>query len=148
MGLAATESSPSAGTAALTGTAIGISVLLLYIVAGLLFGSWNVGEFLSYLTIETAASLLLVRGMGIATFTVPVALFVHSRIRAPLVLLGVVVVGWLACGLSFGMVRTGAVFGLGLYAIGLSPLSVVLSFFLGGGEYCVRPVGGSVAADY
>lgn len=135
---AATKSSPSAGKVSLIGTAIGTSVLLLYLVAGLLFGSWNIGEFLSHLTIETVGSLLLLGGMGIATFALPVALFLHSRIIAPLVLLGVIVMGWLVYGFVSGIIGAGAIFGLGLYAIGLSPLYIVLYLLLGGGEFYAR----------
>lgn len=138
METAASESKPSAVKSSLFGTAIGTGVLLLSLVAGLLFGSWNVGEFLSHLTAETVGWFLLLSGTVVATFAVPTALYLYARLVAPLVLLGVVVVGWLAIGISSGIIEAGAIFGLGLYAVGLSPLYVVLYLVLGGGEYYAR----------
>ena len=141
MATAATESTLPAGKALLIGTTIGAGVLVLSLVAGLLFGSWDVGEFLSHLTLETVGSLFLLSGLVIATFAIPTALYLHSRIVGPLVLLGVVAISWLAIGLGSGSIGTEAIFGLGLYAIGLSPLYVALYLIFGGGEYYIRKQG-------
>lgn len=141
METAPTEPTPSARKSVLVGVAIGTGVFLCFLVAGLLFASWDVGEFLSRLTVETVGWLLLLVGMTVATFAIPTALYLHSRLLSPLVLLGVVVVGWLAQGIVSGLIGAGAIFGLGLYAVGLSPFYVALYLVLGAGEYFLRKRG-------
>lgn len=123
------------------GVAIGTGVFLLFLVAGVLFESWTIGEFLSNLTVETVSWLLLLSGMAIATFAVPIALYLHSRIVTPLILLCVISIGWLAIGISSGIIEAGAIFGLSLYAVGFSPVYVVLYLLFGGGEYYARKRG-------
>ncbi|WP_135822084.1 hypothetical protein [Halostella litorea] len=135
------DSKSSVGKSVIVGTAVGTAVLLLYLVSGLLFASWSVDEFLSNLTVEAVGTLLLLGGAGIATFAVPVALYLHARIRAPLAVLCLVVVGWLALGIGSGSIGAGAIFGLSLYAVGLAPLYVALYLVLGGGEYFARKRG-------
>ncbi|WP_436910866.1 hypothetical protein [Halosimplex marinum] len=120
------------------GVAIGTGVLLLFLLAGLILESWSVSDFLSNLTLETAGWFLLSSGMAVATIAAPIALYAHLRVVAPLVLLGLIVVIWLAIGVSTGIIEAGAIFGLSLYAIGLSPLYAVLYFVFGSAEYYVR----------
>lgn len=79
----APDSPPSTGRSALVGTGFGTGVFLCFLVAGLLFGSWDVAEFLSRLTVETVGWLLLLCGMTIATFAIPIALYLHLRLLAP-----------------------------------------------------------------
>ncbi|QCC49487.1 hypothetical protein [Halobellus limi] len=113
-------------------------MLFLFVVAGLLFESWSVSDFLSHLTIETIGWLLLSSGMVIATVGIPIALYFHSRLAAPVILLGVIVFGWLTIGIGTGTLQKGALFGLSLYAVGLSPVYIFLYLAFGGGEYYVR----------
>ena len=141
MATVAPDSTPSVGRSLLLATGIGIGVFLCFLVAGLLFGSWDVGEFLSELSFATVGWLLLLGGMTIATFAIPIALYLHSRLVAPLALLGLVIVGWPAYGIVSGILGSGTIFGLSLYAVGLAPLYVVLYLVLGGGEYFVRTRG-------
>ena len=128
----------SAGKSSLIGIAVGASVVLLYFVAGLLFGSWNTIKFILYVSIETAWSLLLVGSLGIATVAIPVALYLYSRLLIPLALLVVITLGWPIYGFLTGILTAETVFGLGLYAVGLAPLYILLSLVLGGGEYYAR----------
>lgn len=120
------------------GVAVGTGILLVYLLAGLFFESWSVSDFLSNLSPESAGWLLLSSGLAIATFAVPVALYDRFRIVAPLVVLGAVIVGWVAIGVSSGTIEAGATFGLSVYAVGVSPVYVVLYLLLGGSEYYIR----------
>jgi len=120
------------------GVAIGTGVLLAFLLAGLFFESWSVSDFLSTLSLESAGWFLLSSGMAIATFAVPIALYYRFRIGAPLVVLGVIVVGWIAIGISTGTIGSGAVFGLSVYAVGVSPLYFISYLVFGGWEYYAR----------
>lgn len=120
-------------SSALVAVAVGGSFLALYLAAGLLFAQWSVTAFLEHLTVETVLWLLVASVAVVAVVAVPVFLFRHSRLVSPLAVLVVVLLGWIAAGLSIG-----AVFGLSLYVFGLTPLYLVLYALLGGGERYLR----------
>lgn len=129
--------------ASLVATALGASVPLAYLAGGLASGLWNVAAFRASLSAEVVASLALAVALAVATVAVPVAAYLGLRLVAPLWALGVVVVGWVALGAATGLLRTDTVFGLGLYAVGLSPLYLAAYVVLGAGERAVRGHGSS-----
>lgn len=117
----------------LSGIALGVGFLALYLAAGLLFAGWSVAEFLDHLTAEIVLWLLVASAVVIAVVAVPVFLYRQYRFVSPIALLAVVLVGWVVAGLSIG-----AVFGLSLYVFGLAPLYLVLYVVLGVGERYLR----------
>ncbi|MFC7068439.1 hypothetical protein [Halobaculum lipolyticum] len=122
----------------LVATALGASVPVAYLAGGLASGLWNVAAFRASLSAEVVASLVVAAALADATVAVPVAAYLRLRLVAPLCVLGVVAVGWVGLGAATGLLRTDAVFGLGLYAVGLSPLYLAAYVVLGAGEHAVR----------
>ena len=128
----------SLGAAALVGVGVGLGVLGLYVLGGLVVANWSVDDFLTHLDAEVAATLLLVGGLAVACFAVPVAAYLRFRLVSPLVVLSTVVLGWLGYGFATGVLTSQTVFGLAIYAMYLVPLYFVLYAVGGGVEYYVH----------
>lgn len=132
------ESPPSTMTALLVGIAIGMSVVFLYLVSGLTIAEWDVSDVIAHLTLETIGTFLLLGVLTVGTFAIPIAAYARLRLLAPAVILGVVLLGWFGFAVSTGTLTADDVFGLGLYAIGLSPLYFVCYAVASGVEYVAR----------
>lgn len=135
------QSRRSTPTAALVGIALGVAILALYVVAGLLVANWSVSEFVSFLSLEVVGWLILATAGTVSVFAIPVACYLRFDLYTPLAVLVIVVVGWLTIGVASGLLTVQSVFGLGLYAVLLSPLYFVLYGVLGVGEHYLRRTG-------
>lgn len=132
------RSRSSTPTAVLVGSSLGLVVLACFVVAGLLVADWSISEFLAYLTLEVAGWLVLMTILTVGIVAIPVVASLRFGLYAPLAVLGLVAIGWLAVGVGSGILSAQTVFGLALYAAMLSPLYLVLYGVLGGGEYLLR----------
>lgn len=132
------ESPPSTTAALLLGTAIGTSVVFLYLVSGLTIAEWDVTDIMAHLSLETIGTFLLLGVLTVGTFAIPTVAYTRFRLLGPAVVLGVVLFGWLGFAVSSGVLTSDDVFGLGLYAVGLSPLYFVCYAVASGVEYVAR----------
>jgi hypothetical protein len=128
----------SLGVASLAGIGVGLAALGGYVASGLLLANWSVDDFLAHLGPEVVGALLLAGAATVACFAVPVAAYLHLRLVSPLVVLGTVVVGWLALAAATGLLTSRAVFGLAVYAAYLIPGYLLLYALAGGVEYAVH----------
>jgi len=117
---------------------IGLGILFVYLLAGLFFADWHLGEFLSHLTPVTTAYAILFAGLVIAGVAIPVAVYLRYGLRSPLAVSLVIAIGWFIYGTITGVLTTETVFGFTLYLWMVSPILVVFQLLLGGGEYYVR----------
>ncbi|WP_330632957.1 hypothetical protein [Halocatena halophila] len=117
---------------------LGVLVVVVYVVAGLLFGGWSITEFINHLSVETVGWLLVLTVSTIAVVAIPIIAYRQFNLVIPLVVFGLVVLFWLGIAVGNGLLMVETIFGLGLYAIGLGP--VYLLVYLGGGsvEFLVR----------
>jgi hypothetical protein len=132
------RSRTSTGAAALVGAAIGLAAVAAYLGVGLLVADWSVGEFLAALSANSVAYFLGTIALVVAVVGLPVVAVLRFDLLAPLVILVLVVLGWLAVGAVQGLLSLRTSFGLALYAALLSPLYLALYGVLGGGEYLIR----------
>ncbi|MFC7082252.1 hypothetical protein [Halorussus caseinilyticus] len=128
----------STAAAIRVGISVGVGVLALYLVTGFVVARWDLADFSTRLTLEMVGAFLLLGALTVATFAIPITAYVRFHVVAPVVILGVVLLGWVGYAVVTGILASEAVFGLGLYAIGLSPLYVVCYAVAGGLEYYVR----------
>jgi hypothetical protein len=128
----------STGAAALAGTVVGLAAVCLYLGAGLLVGGWNSGEFLAHLSAETVWYFGGTTALVVAFVGLPVAGYLRFDLVAPLAVLVVMLLGWLALGAVQGLLSAQTIFGLALYVVLFSPPALVLYAVLGGGEYLAR----------
>ncbi len=117
---------------------VGVLVVVVYGVAGLLFGGWSITEFINHLSVESVGWLLLLVVSTIAVVAIPIIAYRQFNLVIPLVVFGLVMLFWLSIALRNGLLSVETIFGLGLYAIGLGPAYLLV--YLGGGvvEYLVR----------
>lgn len=132
------RSRTSTGAAALVGAAIGLAVVSAYLGGGLLVADWSVSEFLAHLSVSSAGYLAGMIVLSVAVFGLPVVGALRFGLTAPLVVLVLVILGWLAVGAAQGLLSLRTSFGLALYAALLSPAYLVLYGVLGGSEYLLR----------
>ncbi|QLD89167.1 hypothetical protein HWV07_09030 [Natronomonas salina] len=130
-------SSRSTRDALRIGVATGVTILCLSLVTGYFVGGWSLSDFLTHLTPATVGWVVLASGMAIAVFAIPIAAYLRLQVVAPLVILGLLLLGWIGLGLGQGIPLT-AVFGLALYALYLSPVYLLLYLVCGGIEYRVQ----------
>lgn len=123
------------------GLGIGATILSLYLVTGYIVGDWSVSDFLTHLTPETVGWLVLASGMAISVFAIPIAAYLRMRVTTPLVILGLILLGWIGVGIGQGIPHT-AVFGLSIYALYLSPVYLLLYLMCGGVEYRMQTESG------
>lgn len=128
----------STGLAVLVGTAVGLSVVALYLVAGLLVADWSVSAFLDGLSVGTVGYLAGMIALAVAFLGLPVAAFLRFDLVAPLCVLVLGLLGWLTLAAVQGILSPRTIFGLALYAVVFSPIAILLYGGLGGGEYLLR----------
>ncbi|WP_232701739.1 hypothetical protein [Halobacterium wangiae] len=126
------------GVASLVGVGVGLGVLGIYVAAGLVVANWSVEDFLANLDGEVLGVLVLVGGVAVACFAVPVAAYLRYRLVSPLVVLVTVVLGWLGYGAATGVLTSQTVFGLAVYAMYLAPVYFLLYAVFGGLERYVH----------
>lgn len=127
-------SSQSTRDALRIGVSVGAAILCLYLVTGYIVGDWSVSNFLTHLTPATVGLVCLASGMAIAVFAIPIAAYLRLQVTSPLVILGLILLGWIGLGIGQG-IPLAAGFGLSLYALYLSPLYLLLYLVCGGLEY-------------
>lgn len=116
------------------GVGIGATILSLFLVTGYIVADWSISDFLTQLTLATVGWLVLASGMAIAVFAIPIVAYLRMRVTTPLVILGLVLLGWIGVGIGQGIPHS-AVFGLSIYALYLSPVYILLYVVCGGIEY-------------
>lgn len=127
------RSRSSTAAAAIVGTLAGLSVICLYVVAGLLVAGWSVSEFFSHLSFDTIGYLLSMIVLTIGFVGLPIATYLRFDLIAPLVILVLVICAWFTLGAIQGTLSPQTIFGLALYATYYSPVAVVLYAIVGGG---------------
>ena len=132
------RSRTSTGAAALVGAAIGLALVSAYLGVGLLVADWSLSEFLAHFSVSSAGYLAGMIVLVVAVFGLPVVGALRFGLTAPLVVLVLVILGWLAIGAAQGLLSLRTSFGLALYAALLSPAYLVLYGVLGGSEYLLR----------
>lgn len=125
-------------TASLIGIGIGVGVLVLYLVSGIVVAQWDITDFFTHVTLETIGTFLLLGTLTVTAFAIPTIAYSRFHIVTPIVILAVTLLGWFSYSVATGILMTDAVFGLGLYAIGLAPLYFVCYAVAGGVEYYAR----------
>jgi len=122
----------------LIGLGVGSGIVAMYLVAGVMFANWSLGEFFSHLTLTSTAWAVILAGGVIASIAIPILLFLRYGLRFPLGVLLISTFGWFAFGAITGALTSETVFGFILYLWMFSPVLVALQLLLGGGEYYTR----------
>lgn len=124
----------STTTAVLAGLAVGIGVLVLYLIGGIIFAHWSINDFLAHLT-SVIAEFLLLSALVIVSLEGPVVAYFRLQVITPLFILGTITIGLLIIGFSFGPQYF---FSLATYAAWFSPVYIVLYLVAGGMEYYIQ----------
>lgn len=132
------RSRTSTSVATLVGVAVGLAVVGVYLATGLFVADWRIDEFLAHLSASNLGYFVGMILLTIAVFGLPIVGFLRYDLTTPLLVLGVVVLGWLVLGSIQGLLTLQTIFGLALYAAMLSPIYLVLYGVFGGGEYLLR----------
>lgn len=132
------QSRISTGAATLVGAIIGLSVVCLYLGAGLLVAGWSISEFLAHLSAGTLGYFVGMIVLVVAFVGFPIAGFLRFHLFTPLGVLVLVLLGWLTLAAIQGLLSLQTIFGLALYAAFFSPIALVLYGVLGGSEYLFR----------
>lgn len=132
-----TRTPPSLGYATFVGVGVGAIVLLLFLVGGYFVANWSIQDLLGHLTPTVLGWMAIAGGVAVATFALPVTLYLRLRVVTPVVVLLLIVVAWVGIGVGQGIPMQ-ASFGLAAYAFGLAPLYLVLFLLFGGAEHMAR----------
>lgn len=132
------RSRTSTGAAAVLGATVGVTLVGVYLGAGLLIANWSVNEFVAHLSLSSVGYFLGMIALAVAVLGLPIAALLRYDVTAPFVILILVVLGWVTIGAVQGVLSVRTIFGLVLYSMLLSPLYLVLYVVLGGGEYVFR----------